>query len=100
MALDEKLAARVRKLLADRSDVTERRMFGGLTFMVRGHMCCGVQGDEVILRLGPDGADEVLASPHVRRFRSGRASAPSPQSGFSPAHGMIMFRTWQPTEES
>jgi TfoX/Sxy family transcriptional regulator of competence genes len=66
MAFDEKLAARARQLLADRSDVTERRMFGGLTFMVRGHMCCGVQGDELILRLGPDGADEALASPHAR----------------------------------
>ena len=66
MAVDQKLAARVRKLLADRSDLTERRMFGGLTFMVRGHMCCGVQGNELILRLGPDGADEALASPHAR----------------------------------
>ena len=66
MAFDEQLAARVRRHLADRSDVTERRMFGGLTFMVRGHMCCGVQGDELILRLGPDGADEALASPHTR----------------------------------
>ena len=66
MAFDENLAARVRKLLADRSDVIERRMFGGLTFMVRGHMCCGVHGDELILRLGPDGADEALESPHAR----------------------------------
>jgi TfoX/Sxy family transcriptional regulator of competence genes len=66
MAFDEKLAARVRKLLAERSDLTERRMFGGLTFMVRGHMCCGAQGDELILRLGPDGADEALGSPHAR----------------------------------
>jgi len=66
MAFDEKLAARVRKLLADRPDLTERRMFGGLTFMVRGHMCCGVQGDELVLRLGPDGTDEALANPHAR----------------------------------
>jgi TfoX/Sxy family transcriptional regulator of competence genes len=66
MAYDEKLAARVRNLLADRPDITERRMFGGLTSMVRGHMCCGVQGGELILRLGPDGADEALASPHAR----------------------------------
>jgi TfoX/Sxy family transcriptional regulator of competence genes len=65
MAVDQKLAARVRKLLADRSDLTERRMFGGLTFMVRGHMCCGVQGNELILRLGPDGAGEALASAHA-----------------------------------
>jgi hypothetical protein len=66
MAYDEKLAARVRTLQGDRSDVTERRMFGGLTFMIRGHMCCGVHGDELILRLGPEGAKEAFASPHVR----------------------------------
>jgi TfoX/Sxy family transcriptional regulator of competence genes len=66
MAFDETLAGRVRTCLADRSDVTERRMFGGLTFLVGGHMCCGVQGDELILRLGPDAADEALSRPHVR----------------------------------
>jgi TfoX/Sxy family transcriptional regulator of competence genes len=48
VAYDEKLAARVRVLLADCTDVTERKMFGGLTFMVAGHMCCGVNGDESI----------------------------------------------------
>lgn len=66
MAFDENLAERVRALLASRTDVVERPMFGGLTFLVGGHMCCGVQGDELILRLGPDGADGALARPHVR----------------------------------
>jgi TfoX/Sxy family transcriptional regulator of competence genes len=66
MAYDDKLAARVRAVVADRPDVTERQMFGGLTFMVAGHMCCGVNGDELILRLGPDRAAEALARPHVR----------------------------------
>jgi TfoX/Sxy family transcriptional regulator of competence genes len=53
MAYDERLAARVRRLLADRTDVRERRMFGGLTFMLGGHMCRGVNGDELIVRLDP-----------------------------------------------
>ena len=66
MAYDEKLAARVRALLDDRSDVRERRMFGGLTFMVAGHMCCGVNGDELIVRLDPDREDDALAKPHAR----------------------------------
>ena len=61
MAYDDKLAARVRALLAHRPDVIERRMFGGLTVMVAGHMCCGVHGDRLI-RLGPEGADEALAA--------------------------------------
>jgi TfoX/Sxy family transcriptional regulator of competence genes len=42
MAFDEQLASRVRALLGDRGEVSERRMFGGLTFMVSRHMCCGV----------------------------------------------------------
>ena len=41
-------------------------MFGGLTFMVGGHMCCGVNGDELILRLGPDAEDKALMAPHAR----------------------------------
>jgi hypothetical protein len=46
MAYNEKLAERIRRQLSARADVVERKMFGGLAFMVRGHMCCGVVGDE------------------------------------------------------
>ena len=53
MAYDPRLAGRVRTLLTDRGDVAERPMFGGLTFMVAGHMCCGVNKDELIVRLNP-----------------------------------------------
>jgi TfoX/Sxy family transcriptional regulator of competence genes len=66
MAFDETLADRVRALLADRGDVTERRMFGGLTFLIGGNMCCGVHGAELIARLGPDAAEKALSRPHVR----------------------------------
>jgi hypothetical protein len=66
MAFDEQLASRVRALLADRDDVTERRMFGGLTFMVNGHMCCGVNNDELIVRLAPDDEDAALSTLHAR----------------------------------
>jgi TfoX/Sxy family transcriptional regulator of competence genes len=66
VAYDEQLAARVRALLANRTDVSERQMFGGLTFMVGGHMCCGVNRDELIVRLDPDREDEALAKPHAR----------------------------------
>jgi len=67
MPYDEKLASRVRRALA-RKDVEEKRMFGGLTFMVNGSMCCGVAGDELMLRLGEDLAAEALTEPHVRRM--------------------------------
>jgi hypothetical protein len=66
MAYDERLAARVRALLASRTDVSERKMFGGLTFMIGGNMCCGVNGEEPIVRLDPGREDDALARPHAR----------------------------------
>jgi TfoX/Sxy family transcriptional regulator of competence genes len=66
MAYDEELAARVRGELAERDDVTERQMFGGLAFMADGHMCCGVIGDDLVLRLGAAAADAALDEPHTR----------------------------------
>ena len=66
MAFDPGLADRVRTVLADRTACDERAMFGGLAFMVGGHMACGVLGDDLVLRLGPEGADEALDRPGVR----------------------------------
>ena len=66
MAYDERLAARARALLAGRADVSERKMFGGLTFMVGGNMCCGVNGEELLVRLDPGREGEALARPHAR----------------------------------
>jgi TfoX/Sxy family transcriptional regulator of competence genes len=66
MAFDEALAEEVRALLSDRTDVGERRMFGGLTFMVNGHMCCGITSDELMLRLGSEGAADALAENDAR----------------------------------
>jgi TfoX/Sxy family transcriptional regulator of competence genes len=66
MAFDEKLADRVRAALLDVPDVRERRMFGGLAFLVGGHIACGVVGDALMLRLGEQGADAALDQPHVR----------------------------------
>jgi hypothetical protein len=66
MAYDEQLAARVRVLLAGRNDVSERKMFGGLTFMIGGNMCCGVNRDELIIRLDPASEDKALARIHAR----------------------------------
>jgi hypothetical protein len=66
MAYDEKLAPRIRALLSDRGGVAERPMFGGLTFMLDGHMCCGVNKDELIVRLDPAEEDAALARPHAR----------------------------------
>ena len=68
MAYDEALAGRVREVLADRSDVTERKMFGGIGFMVGGNMCCGVQGDDLIARVGEEAHEGALELAHARPF--------------------------------
>jgi hypothetical protein len=66
MAFDPELADRVRSSLAGRTAFGERAMFGGLAFMVGGHMACGVLGDDLVLRLGPEGAEDALERPGVR----------------------------------
>lgn len=66
MAYSEKLASPIRQALAPRADVMERKMFGGLAFMLRGNMCCGVVGDMLMLRLGNEGAAEALKEPHTK----------------------------------
>jgi len=66
MAFDEAVARRVRKALAGPPDVVEKKMFGGVAFMVRGNMCCGVIGDRLMVRVGPAGYEAALSRPHSR----------------------------------
>ena len=66
MAYDQSLGARVRKVLGSRTDVVEKLMFGGLTFMVDGKMCCGVIKDELMVRLSPAVTLAELNSPDTR----------------------------------
>ncbi len=68
MAFEEKLAARIRAHLGERTGVAERKMFGGITFMLQGNMCCGVHRDALIVRLGPAEAGRALSEPHTRVF--------------------------------
>ena len=66
MAYDEELAERIRAALGDRADVSERKMFGGLSFMLRGNMCCGVDKTNLMVRVGSEAYDEALAQPGAR----------------------------------
>jgi TfoX/Sxy family transcriptional regulator of competence genes len=66
MAYDEILAERIRTLLYRRKSITERRMFGGLAFLVGGNMACGIIKEELMVRVGPDRYDEALGQPHAR----------------------------------
>jgi TfoX/Sxy family transcriptional regulator of competence genes len=68
VAYNQELAGRVRAALADRTDVEEKKMFGGLSFMVAGQMCCGVLKNDLVVRIEPADFDALIAQPHVRPF--------------------------------
>ena len=65
MAQDDRLAQRVRKALADQPGFAEKKMFGGLCFLVNGNMVCGVNKDGLMVRVGPEQYEEALAQPHA-----------------------------------
>ena len=66
MAYDEKLAERVRRALTPCEGLSEKRMFGGIAFMLRGNMCCGIVRGQLMVRVGPERYDDALARPHAR----------------------------------
>jgi len=68
MAFDEKLAARIRTQLGKKKGIVEKKMFGGIAFLLNGNMSCGVHGSEMIVRLAPDETDEALTQKHTRVF--------------------------------
>lgn len=74
MAYDEGLAQRLRELFAERREVVEKKMFGGVAFMVHGHMCVGIIGDSLMARVGPEEYAAALRRPHAREMDfTGRA---------------------------
>src|SRR5712691_10060065 len=68
MAFDEKLAARIRTHLGKVTGLVEKKMFGGIAFLLKGNMCCGVHRDALIVRLDPTETDRALSEPHARVF--------------------------------
>lgn len=75
MAYDEETARRVRKLLSNNPDVAERKMMGGLCFMVKGHMCCSVSGrGGLLVRVGAEAHPAMLGEPHVQPMEMGERS--------------------------
>ena len=66
MSYDETLASRVRRVLANRSDIDEKAMFGGLAFMLGGHMCCGLVQSKLMVRVDPSAYDRLLREPHAK----------------------------------
>ena len=68
MSYDEGLAERIRDVLADVPDVTEKKMFGGLCLLVSGNMCCGIVNETLMARVGPEQYEESLKLPHAREM--------------------------------
>jgi TfoX/Sxy family transcriptional regulator of competence genes len=68
MAFNEALAERIRQALARRKNIEEKKMFGGIGFLLNGNMLVGVWKESLIARLGPEQGDEALLEPHVKVF--------------------------------
>ncbi|MHB1013641.1 MAG: TfoX/Sxy family protein [Desulfobacteria bacterium] len=86
MAFDEEVAGRIREAVAGMPDVVEKRMFGGVAFMVRGNLCCGVIGDRLMLRVGPDGYEAALSRPNAKPIDfTGRPMVYVEPAGFASA---------------
>ena len=68
MAFSEELAERIRRRLARRKGIEEKKMFGGIGFLLNGSLLVGVWKDSLCVRLGPDQAEEALPEPHVKEF--------------------------------
>jgi TfoX/Sxy family transcriptional regulator of competence genes len=66
VSFDPDAAARVRRFLSGRDDVVEKKMVGGLSFLVNGNMCCGISGTKLMVRVGADRREQALREPHVQ----------------------------------
>ncbi len=68
MAYDEGLAHRIREQISERTDVVEKNMFGGLCFMVAGHMAFGIVKNQLMARVGPNQYEACLSKPHAKEM--------------------------------
>ena len=68
MAYDSNLATRIRNLMSHLPGLQEKKMFGGVGFLIGGNMACGVHKDDLIVRIGLEGYDQALQQPHVKLF--------------------------------
>lgn len=68
MAYDETLALRVSAIFGDLTGLTEKKMFGGVGYLLNGNMACGVHKEFLIVRVGPDRYQEALAQEHTKIF--------------------------------
>lgn len=68
MAYDEGLAQRIREILEEKPGYDEKKMFGGVCFLLHGNMACGIMDYDIIVRVGPENYEKSLNLPHARKF--------------------------------
>ena len=68
MPFDDKLAIRVRKILEKIEGLSEKKMFGGICFLVNGNMALGLVNNDLMIRVKPDDSEKLLSLPHVRKM--------------------------------
>lgn len=68
MAFDEKLANRIRKIIENIDGVSEKKMFGGLCFLINGNMVFGLTNEDLMIRVEPDSYEKTLSLPYVRKM--------------------------------
>lgn len=66
MAYNEQLAGRIDDLVGSHAGMIPKKMFGGIAYMLNGNMCCGIVGDDLMVRVGADAFDKALAEPYTR----------------------------------
>jgi hypothetical protein len=92
VAYDAHLADRIRSILKSAGEFSERKMFGGLAFMVNGQMCCGALNTDLVLRLPPEQAAASLRRPHTRPMDF--TGKPMKSMIYVSATGRTPIRTW------
>ena len=95
MAFSAELAARIRQRLARKKGVEEKKMFGGIGFLLNGNLLVGVWKDSLIVRLGPEEGEEALKEPHVGEFNiTGRAMKGWVVVGLEGVHSDDQLKGW------
>ena len=66
MVYDEKLANRIQNIIQRRKGFTQKKMFGGISFLINGKMCCGVIKNDLVVRVNPGSYEKLITEKHVR----------------------------------